>query len=81
MRENLKKIIIIIKNVIGSEDTLMNKAERPNNYFSNTVTDDQIEQIKKGVICVHFVLENTDLNTVESISRLNNFITYLSWLQ
>ena len=33
MSENLKKISIIIKNVIGSEDTLMHKAEHPNNYF------------------------------------------------
>ena len=28
-----KKISIIIKNVIGAEDTLMHKAERPSNYF------------------------------------------------
>ena len=28
-----KKISIAIKNVIGSEDTLTNKAERPSNYF------------------------------------------------
>ena len=30
---NSKKISIVIKNVNGSEDTLMHKAERPSNYF------------------------------------------------
>ena len=60
----------------------MHKAERPNNYFSNTFAHNQAEQIKKGVICVQIVLEiHLILNTVESISRLNNFITYLSWSQ
>ena len=34
MRENLKKIRIVIKNVIGSEEALMHKVERPSNYFS-----------------------------------------------
>ena len=28
-----EKISIVIKNVIGSEDTVMHKAERPSNYF------------------------------------------------
>ena len=56
VRENLKKSIVI-KNIIGSEDTLMQKAERPNNYFSNTFAHNQAEQIKKGVICVQIVLE------------------------
>ena len=28
------KISIVVKNVIESEDTLMPKAERPSNYFS-----------------------------------------------
>ena len=32
-RKCKKKISIIIKNVIGAEDTLMHKAERPSNYF------------------------------------------------
>ena len=32
MRENLK-ICIVLKNVIGAEDTLMHKAERLSNYF------------------------------------------------
>ena len=32
VRENLK-ISIFIKHVIGSDDTLMHKAERPSNYF------------------------------------------------
>ena len=45
-----------MKNVIGSEDTLMHKVERPGNYFSNTSTHNQAEQIKKGVIlCPYFV--------------------------
>ena len=57
MRENLKKKkkrkkIIDIKKVIESEYTLMNKAERSSNYFSNTFTHNQVEQIRKGVICV-----------------------------
>ena len=34
MLENLKKkISTVIKNVIGSEDTLMHKGESPSNYF------------------------------------------------
>ena len=33
MRENLKKISIVIKNVIQSEDTLIHEAERPSSYF------------------------------------------------
>ena len=56
MRENLKKSMVI-KNVIGSEDTLMQKAERPSNYFSNSFTHNQAEQIKKGVICVQIWLK------------------------
>ena len=32
MRENLKKKHVI-KNVTGSEHTLMHKADRPNDYF------------------------------------------------
>ena len=57
VRENLKKKSIVIKNVIKSEDTLMHKAERPSNYFSNTFTHNHAEQIKKGVICVQILLE------------------------
>ena len=60
----------------------MHRAERPSNNFSNTFTDNQAEQIKKGVVCVQILLENApDLNTTESISRLNNLITYQSWSQ
>ena len=33
VRENLKKISIVIKNINGSEDPLMHKAEGPSNYF------------------------------------------------
>ena len=54
MRENLKKISIF--NVIWSEKTLMYKAVCPSNYFSNSFTYNQAEQIKKGVICVQFLL-------------------------
>ena len=58
----------------------MHKAERPSNCFSNTFTHNQAEQIKNGVICVQILLEiRLTLNTVQSISRLNNFTTYLSW--
>ena len=57
LRKFKKKIRIGNKNVIGSEETLMHKAERPSNYFSNSFTHNQAEQIKKGVICVHMLLE------------------------
>ena len=46
MHENLK-LSIIIKNVREAEDTMMRSAERPSNYFSNTFTHNQAEQIKK----------------------------------
>ena len=39
-----------MKNVIWSEKTLMN-------FFSNSFTYNQAEQIKKGVICVQILLE------------------------
>ena len=42
MRDN-EKISIIIKNVIGSEDALMHKAERPSNFSSNSFTHNQAE--------------------------------------
>ena len=35
----------------------MYTTERPNNYFSNSFTNNQVEQIKKGVICVQILLE------------------------
>ena len=56
----------------------MHSAERPSAIiFSNTFTHYQAEQIKKGVIFVQILLENIpDLNTAQSISRLNNFITH-----
>ena len=56
MRENLKKSIVI-KSVSLSEKTLMHKAVCPSNYFSNSFTDNHAEQIKKGVICGHILLE------------------------
>ena len=44
---------IVIKNINGSEDPLMHKAEGPSNYFFfNSFTHYQAEQIKKGIICV-----------------------------
>ena len=55
MCENLK-ISIFIKNVIGSEDTLVHKAERPSNYFSDSFTHNQAEQIKKKRnLCLNFI--------------------------
>ena len=51
MRENLK-ISIVIKNINGSEDPLMHKAEGPSNIFFNSFTHYQAEQKKKGIICV-----------------------------
>ena len=53
MRENLKKSIVI-KIAIGSEDTLIHKAERPSNYFSNSHI---IRLREKGVISVQILLE------------------------
>ena len=35
----------------------MHKAVRPSNYFSNSFTYNQAEQIKKEVICVQILLE------------------------
>ena len=48
---------IVIKNVIGSEDTLVHKAKRHRNYISNTFTHNQAEQIKTGAICLQILLE------------------------
>ena len=61
----------------------MHKAERPSNYFFQHFHTYKAEQIEKGVIYVQILLEiHLILNTIESISRLNNFITYyLSWSQ
>ena len=79
---SLIKLCYVIKNIIGSEDTLMNKAERPSNFFFQHFQYNQAEQIKKGVIlCPNFARNTPDLNTVESSSRLINFITHLSWSQ
>ena len=53
----------------------MRKAEPPG-IFSNTFTQNKAQGIKKGANCVQILLEiHLTLNTVESISRLNNFIT------
>ena len=37
----------------------MHKAERPNNYFFNTFTHIQAEQVKKGVILCPNLVRNT----------------------
>ena len=44
------------KNVMGSEGTLMDTAERPNTYISYSSTHYQAEQIKKSR-CVHFLVK------------------------
>ena len=46
MRE-IRKKSFIIKNVTEVEDTMMQSAERPSNYFSKTFIHNQAEQIKK----------------------------------
>ena len=56
MRENLKNKRCY-QHVIWSEKTLMHKAERPSNCFIYSFTYNQVEQIKKGVICVQILLE------------------------
>ena len=48
VRENLKNKHSYSK----SEDPLMHKAEGPSNYFFNSFSHYQAEQIKKGIICV-----------------------------
>ena len=48
---------MVIKIVIGSDSTLLHKAERPSNYFFLSFTYNQVEQIKKGVICVQILLK------------------------
>ena len=53
LSKNLK-ISIVIKNIIGFEDTLMHKAERPG-IFSNSFTHYQAD--KKRVICGQILLE------------------------
>ena len=50
---------MFIKNVNGSDKNLMHKAKRPSNYFSNTFTHNQAEQIKKGVISDQNFVRNT----------------------
>ena len=52
-----KKISIFIKNVLWSEKTWMHKAEYPRNFFPNSFTYKQAEQIQKGVICVQILLQ------------------------
>ena len=50
------KISIVIKNVIWSDKTSMHKAVRPSNYFFNSFTYDQAEQIKeRSHLCPNFV--------------------------
>ena len=72
VRKKSKKICIIIKKVIRSEVTLTHKTERPSDYIFqlfHTLSD----RAYKKVICFTILLEI--LNTAESISRMNNFIS------
>ena len=46
MRENLKKSIVV-KNVIGSEDTFMHIAEYPSNYFSTLSHIIKVSRLRK----------------------------------
>ena len=57
MRENLKNEHLYLKKEIWSKDILMHEAERPINYFSNTFTHNQAEQIMKRLICVQILLQ------------------------
>ena len=71
-----------MKNVNGSEYTLMHKAEGPSNsFFSNSFTHYPAEQIKEGVICVQmfYVIHPTEHRRVHALGGTNSF-TYLSWL-
>ena len=52
----------------------MHKVERPSNYFSNSFTCSQAEQIEKGVICVQILLEIHLLNTVDSIFKVGQLL-------
>ena len=65
---------IVIKNVIRSEDTLMDRTESPSN-FCTIFTHNQAEQIKKAVICVQIVLEtHLTEHSRFHFSMLDNFI-------
>ena len=60
----------------------MHKAEHPNNYFSNSFTHNQAEQIKIGVIFVQILLEIhlTEYSRFHFQGWTTSF-TYLSWSQ
>ena len=59
----------------------MHKAEGPSNYFFNSFTHYQAEQIKKGIICVQIfkVIHQTEPSRVHVLGGTSSF-TYLSWL-
>ena len=71
---------IVIRSVNGSEDTLMHRAERPGNYFSDSFTHYQAERVGKEVICVQIfkVIHQTEPSRVHVLSGTISF-TYLSW--
>ena len=56
---------------------MMHSAERPNNYFFQHIhTLSGRADKKRSNFCPNFVRNILDLNTAQSISRLNNFITH-----
>ena len=56
---------------------MMQSAKHPSNYFFPIFTHNQAEQIKKrSNFCPNFIRNTSDLNTAQSMSRLNNFITH-----
>ena len=77
-QKSKKEISIVIKNVIGSKDTLMRKAECPSNYFSNSFTHNQTEQIKNGLICVQILLEIHLIVTVDFIFKVGQLHLHTS---
>ena len=52
---------------------MMHSAEQ---IVFNTFTHNQAEQIKQSIFYQNFVRKTLDLNTAQSISWLNNFITH-----
>ena len=57
----------------------MQKARRPNNYFSKSCIHYQAEQIKKrSNHCFYFCQKYTRLNTVESICKVEQFHLHTS---
>ena len=53
----------------------MHKAEGPSNYFFNSFTHYQAEQIKKGIICVQifYVIHQTEPSRVHVLGGTSSF--------